>query len=180
MVPVVVIIPRMNIYYRRRSRNNHNSWNRFLNPYRGHTTTGRKQHETQQNSRDKSFHKFLERLPRIRTGTFCLDDKRATIFHHQSRKNESIGLCRRKEVILLTTVNQSSIDSNWLRGLDSNQRPFGYGPNELTRLLHPAIPQILQRKSFSRTSGDTMTAHSLKRVGDLCVNNFSCQLLSPL
>ena len=26
----------------------------------------------------------------------------------------------------------------WWRGLDLNQRPLGYEPSELTRLLHPA------------------------------------------
>ena len=35
--------------------------------------------------------------------------------------------------------NQTELTSlKWLRGLDLNQRPLGYEPNELTELLHPA------------------------------------------
>ena len=30
----------------------------------------------------------------------------------------------------------------WKRGRDSNPRPLGYEPNELTRLLHPASESV--------------------------------------
>lgn len=37
----------------------------------------------------------------------------------------------------------SSRSANWLRGQDSNLRPPGYEPGELTRLLHPSVNRAL-------------------------------------
>lgn len=34
------------------------------------------------------------------------------------------------------------LHEKWLQGLDLNQRPFGYEPNELTRLLYPASENL--------------------------------------
>ena len=52
----------------------------------------------------------------------------------------------------------------WSRGPDSNRRPSGYEPDELTRLLHPAICNALNARSNTTHLIEYLQALSLIRL----------------